>query len=155
MAFEVQSSLLLVATGCLLLGIGWMFIYGISAASAIASIPKRFAGIATGAFATLLEIGGTIGLAVAGTVFRVVDANSLIHKAQEKGFSFLQEQKESIRDFISNFDFLHQQFSSISEGEYFSSFMDGYQGAMWVLLGVGIFGLITTCFMKGESLEHR
>lgn len=56
---------------CILIGFGWVFTWGPSASKALSSLPHRMAGIASGMFMTLQEIGGVIGLAIAGVAFRM------------------------------------------------------------------------------------
>lgn len=56
---------------CILIGLGWVLTWGPSASKALSSLPHRMAGIASGMFMTLQEIGGVIGLAIAGVAFRM------------------------------------------------------------------------------------
>lgn len=52
-------------------GIAWVIAWGPSITSALSSIPRDSVGLASGAFTTVQEIGGTLGLTIAGTAFRV------------------------------------------------------------------------------------
>ena len=56
---------------CSLIGIGWVLTWGPSASQALSSLPHKMAGIASGMFMTLQEIGGVIGLAIAGVVVQI------------------------------------------------------------------------------------
>lgn len=60
-----------IPVSCLLIGFGWVLTWGPSASKALSSLPHRMAGIASGMFMTLQEIGGVIGLAIAGVAFRM------------------------------------------------------------------------------------
>lgn len=62
---------LLIAVATCLLGIGFAFTYTPTAAGALSAIPRNYAGIATGTFMTIQEIGGNVGLAVSGTAARL------------------------------------------------------------------------------------
>lgn len=62
-------SLPLIAAFCF--GIGWVIAWGPSITSAVSSVPRDVAGLAAGAFTTVQEIGGTLGLTIAGTAFRI------------------------------------------------------------------------------------
>jgi len=62
-------SLPLIAAFCF--GIGWVLAWGPSITSAVSSVPRDAAGLASGAFTTVQEIGGTLGLTIAGTAFRL------------------------------------------------------------------------------------
>lgn len=154
--FEAASSLWFVAAGCLLFGIGWMLIYGSSAAAALLALPQKLVGVGAGTYTTILEIGGAVGLAICGTVFRISDANAFIRSLQTKGIVLLGEHKGSLGDFISDpaaiSSHLGTQLSSLSKPEFFaifnSAFMTGYHNAMWVLCAVSILGLFTMSFLK-------
>ncbi len=56
---------------CLMIGCGWVLTWGPSTSKALSSLPYKMAGIASGMFMTLQEIGGVVGLAIAGVAFRV------------------------------------------------------------------------------------
>ena len=62
---------------CLLMGMGWVMTWGPSASRALSSLPHHMAGIASGMFMTLQEIGGVVGLAVSGVAFRIGTSNYL------------------------------------------------------------------------------
>lgn len=70
LAVFFQSKLTMYGS-CLLIGFGWVLTWGPSASQALSSLPHKMAGIASGMFMTLQEIGGVIGLAIAGVVFRM------------------------------------------------------------------------------------
>jgi EmrB/QacA subfamily drug resistance transporter len=69
--FEATSSLLLTSAGCLFFGIGTVLIWGPSTTAAISALPKDLAAVASGGFSTVQEIGGTVGLTIIGTIFRI------------------------------------------------------------------------------------
>jgi MFS family permease len=56
---------------CLSIGFGWVLTWGPSIMKALSSLPHRMAGMASGMFITLQEIGGVLGLAIAGVTFRI------------------------------------------------------------------------------------
>lgn len=65
------QSKITIPVSCLLIGFGWVLTWGPSASQALSSLPHRMAGIASGMFMTLQEIGGVLGLAIAGVAFRM------------------------------------------------------------------------------------
>ncbi len=65
------QSKLTIYGSCLLIGFGWVLTWGPSASQALSSLPHHMAGIASGMFMTFQEIGGVMGLAVAGVSFRM------------------------------------------------------------------------------------
>jgi EmrB/QacA subfamily drug resistance transporter len=68
--FGPSSLLPLNITASLFFGFGWVLVWGPSTTAAISSVPREHAGIASGAFTTIQEIGATVGLTITGTVFR-------------------------------------------------------------------------------------
>lgn len=71
MQFDLQSPLVTLILATLFFGLAWGFIWGPSTTAAISTISKNYAGIASGTFNTIQEIGGTVGLAITATVFRM------------------------------------------------------------------------------------
>ncbi len=76
--FEPTSSLLLTSAGCLFFGIGTVLVWGPSTTAAISAIPKDLAAVASGGFSTVQEIGGTLGLTIIGTIFRMGHPNFMV-----------------------------------------------------------------------------
>ncbi len=68
---EPTSSLMLTCASCLFFGIGTVLIWGPSTTAAVSVLPKDLAAVASGGFSTVQEIGGTIGLTITGTIFRI------------------------------------------------------------------------------------
>lgn len=71
MYFHPDTSFALLAIGTLTFGIGMGLAWGPSISAATATIPPEHAGVGAGTFFTLQEIGGTVGLAITGTVVRL------------------------------------------------------------------------------------
>lgn len=67
---EPTSPLVLGIAAALAFGFGWLFSWGSTTTAALSSVPRDLAGIASGAFTTISEIGATVGLSITGTVFR-------------------------------------------------------------------------------------
>lgn len=70
MNFYPNTSFLFLAVGTAAFGIGWSFIWGPTTTTALSALPKEHAGIASGSFVTIQEIGGTVGLAITVSVVR-------------------------------------------------------------------------------------
>lgn len=68
--FFNPHSLLLPFIAAFCFGIGWVIAWGPSITSAVSSVPRDSAGLASAAFSTMQEIGGTLGLTIVGTAFR-------------------------------------------------------------------------------------
>jgi len=63
--------------GCLAIGLGWVLTWGPSISSSLSSIPHRIAGIASGMFTTLQELGAILSLALAGVFFQTAQQKNL------------------------------------------------------------------------------
>jgi hypothetical protein len=68
--FDDTTPLWIRGGAALSFGIGWVLAWGPSATAAVSSLPRDLAGIASGAFATIQEIGASVGLTITGTIFR-------------------------------------------------------------------------------------
>jgi EmrB/QacA subfamily drug resistance transporter len=79
------------AAFCLLIGLGWVLTWGPSTTKALSSLPYRMAGVASGMFMTLQEIGGVLGLTISSVVFRIGRNHFLAPKMKEIE-SVLQDQ---------------------------------------------------------------
>ncbi len=75
--------ILTIEGSCFLIGLGWVLTWGPSASSALSSLPHQMAGVASGMFMTLQEIGGVLGLAIAGMTFRIGTNRFLSPKMEE------------------------------------------------------------------------
>lgn len=68
--FLEQSPLWLVLGSFIAMGIAWALVSNPAVAKGIGSMPHHLSGTATGVLWTVQNIGGSIGLALAGTIFR-------------------------------------------------------------------------------------
>lgn len=75
--YKSDSSLSYIIIGFIFMRLGWGSIFGSGAFAAISSLPKELAGTAAGALWTLQNLGGSIGLAFAGVVFKHRESISL------------------------------------------------------------------------------
>lgn len=62
--FKEDSSLLFIGCATTLFGVGYSFIWGPTATAAVTTVSSDKAGIASGSFVTIQEIGGTFGLSL-------------------------------------------------------------------------------------------
>ena len=68
--FGEVAEVAFIAIAILLLGMGFGLIWTPTTTGALSAISKNFAGIASGTFVTIQEIGGSLGLAITVTVVR-------------------------------------------------------------------------------------
>ena len=69
--FSETSHIFFIVVTLLAFGVGYGLIFGPTATAAISTVPPYKAGIASGTFVTVQEIGGTLGLAVVVTTVRL------------------------------------------------------------------------------------
>jgi EmrB/QacA subfamily drug resistance transporter len=70
-SLQPESSMAIALAMSLTFGAGWVLIWGPTTTAALSSLPRDLAGIASGAFTTVQEVGATVGLAITGTLFRL------------------------------------------------------------------------------------
>jgi len=84
--------------GCLGIGFGWVLAWGPSISNSLSSIPHHIAGIASGMFTTLQELGAILSLALAGVFFRTAQQNHLQPHMDLIRSSFNASQSETTLD---------------------------------------------------------
>jgi EmrB/QacA subfamily drug resistance transporter len=84
--------------GCLMIGCGWVLTWGPSIANSLSSIPHHIAGIASGMFTTLQELGAILSLALAGVFFRTTQKHHLQPHIELIRASFDASQSETTLD---------------------------------------------------------
>jgi EmrB/QacA subfamily drug resistance transporter len=149
--YKPDSSLIYIVFGFLFMGLGWGSIFGSGAFAAISSLPKELAGTATGALWTFQNLGGSIGLAVAGVIFRGREKISLDSGLTGAGIELNPEQQSFIGTMLSdpeNARHVLSQFTDAMSGRilpiFENAFMKGYEAAFIFLLclSAGAFILI-------------
>lgn len=138
-----KLSIIWMGVSCIAIGLGWVMIWGPSISCALMSLPHSYAGIASGMFATLQELGAVLSLSLAGVVFRTVHTNIMqpqLETIQKAVPSLSHEQLDSLLDnpialkeMVGNQPFL----SSVRD-----AFLQGYEGGFWFLFCVAIFSMI-------------
>ena len=139
--------------GCLGIGIGWVLIWGPSISCALSSIPHRVAGIASGMFTTLQELGAVVSLAVAGVVFRSANKTLLAPQLDQIDAAlqnFPPEQTESLMTnpvAVEHYLGEHSPILPVLR----DGFLAGYQNAFWFLLGMSGLAILLSLFLPKRS----
>ncbi len=139
--------------GCLAIGLGWVFVWGPSISCALSSIPHKAAGIASGMFNTLQELGAVTSLAIAGVFLRLSYARFLApHQAQiDSTFQNIPaDQTESLLTnptaAISHVGVDSPILPFLREG-----FLNGYASAFWFVFILSVLALTLTFFLPRSS----
>ena len=78
--YQLQTSLIIIIIALALFGIGAGLMFGPTVSMGISALPRSYSGVAAGTVTTFQEIGGSMGLALIGTLFRAKDQSALIEK---------------------------------------------------------------------------
>lgn len=132
----------------ILLGFGWGAMSPTSTAMGIGAIPRNQVGVASGTVVTMQELGGAVGMAVIGTLFRMKEMQKLTEKLH---VSKLDLSKETIEKILSAFANPNQEGSVLSyfpesmqnklHAIFQEAFIYGYSHALWVCGAVMIAAL--------------
>lgn len=85
-AFKFNDHLSMVIIAALMFGLGWAVIWSPAATKAVSTLPLSHAGIASGTFVTIQEVGGSLGLAITGSVARLYPS---LHEGFSRGMIVL------------------------------------------------------------------
>ena len=140
-----NSSLFHILTGFVFVGLGWGLILSSAAFSAISSLPQTLSGTASGALWTIQNLGGAIGLAIAGTIFRHAERTSLMNGLAASDIRLTQDQQDLIRSLLSDSSeakrIIGEFPSALAESiwsHFRGAFMHGYSCAFLFLLGLSL-----------------
>ncbi len=148
--FCIESgSIGLVGLGCLGIGLGWVAIWGPSISCALSSIPHRQAGIASGMFTTLQEVGAVTSLAIAGALFRSENTALLSSKTHQIRSALQEFSSDQIASLVTNPKAVE---ASIGKNSLIlpwlrMAFLESYQRAFWFLFFLCLFALAISFFL--------
>jgi EmrB/QacA subfamily drug resistance transporter len=140
-----NSSLLHILSGFVFVGLGWGLILSSAAFSAISSLPHTLSGTASGALWTIQNLGGSIGLAIAGTIFRHAERTSLMNGLAASNIQLTRDQQDLIRSLLSDSSeakrIIGEFPSAIAESLwplFRNAFIHGYSSAFLFLLALSV-----------------
>jgi EmrB/QacA subfamily drug resistance transporter len=136
--------------GCFTIGFGWVLTWGPSISSSLSSIPHRIAGIASGMFTTLQELGAILSLALAGVFFRISQQKQL-QPHMDLIHSTLNASKSdtSIDSLLSNPAAVEQLLGPAAPILPWinNAFVAGYEATFQFLLGSCIVAIVLTTLL--------
>jgi len=117
-----------------------------------------YVGVATGALATVQEIGGTVGLSLVGAIIRTIEKSKLSFELNKEGLQLSPTTQDKIRSLLSSFEELQAYLSHMSSlmhakilKAFSTSFMYGYRGAMWLLVAIAAFAILSIFFLTRNA----
>ncbi len=151
-----DSSFFHILTGFVFVGLGWGLILSSAAFSAISSLPQTLSGTASGALWTFQNLGGSIGLAIAGTIFRHAERTSLLNGLARAEVHLTEKQQDLTRSLLSDpneaLRIIGEFPSPMAESIWSlfrNAFMHGYSCAFLFLLGLSLAAfLVVAAMMK-------
>ena len=160
--YKPDSSLIYVVFGFIFMGLGWGSIFGSGAFAAISSLPKELAGTATGALWTFQNLGGSIGLAIAGVFFRREEELTLESGLSGAHVELTEHQETLIKTILSdpeNAKHILSQFTDSMSSEilpiFESAFMKGYSSAFLFLLCLAVSAFIVIAVIMQDIKRER
>ncbi|MBI3258373.1 MAG: MFS transporter [Ignavibacteriae bacterium] len=142
-----------IGLGCLGIGIGWVLIWGPSISCSLSSIPHNVAGIASGMFTTLQELGAVISLAIGGVFFQMTYHSLLAPQMNQINAALYNFSSDQIESLITNPVAVEHYLGESSpilpilrEG-----FLGGYQNAFWFLFGMSLLAMLLSLFLPKKA----
>ena len=147
--FAADTAIWYIVVAFVLFGTGWAFILTPSFTAAISSVPQSVSGVAMGTLGTLHNFGGAIGLAIGTVIYHYQAKSVLVHDAVQKGIAVKpwMDQVVADPDNAKNIILQHTSMNTQSATDLFQhSFLSGYHGAMWLLLGISLAAFAISAF---------
>jgi len=125
------------------LGVGWGMSSGPGTSMGISALPRHVTGVASGTLVTIQEIGGAVGLAVIGTVFRVYENAMFQKQISLTQLDLAPNTLEKVRELLSSSDSftnLVTHFPIPTQEKitriFNEAFIHGLHRGLWVATGV-------------------
>lgn len=152
--FTTADQMPLILIALFLFGVGTGGSFAPSTSLGLSVIPRNFVGVASGVLTTAQEIGGNLGLALVGAVLSTMEKSRLTFELQNEGVTLTPSMVKKVRSLISSFDQFQAYLSHLSDSlhhlimqAFKASFVYGFQGAMWMGVGVAALGLVSIFFL--------
>jgi EmrB/QacA subfamily drug resistance transporter len=138
--FSIGTPTWFILAAFALMGLGWACILGPSTVAALASVPERLGGVATGAAWTLHNLGGAVGLAAATLVYQFCAREELLHAGGLPLSLGLGQAAALVADPAEAAANLARLGAAPAEAARLAAqaFVGGYQAAMGLLLAVSL-----------------
>lgn len=149
---ESSTSMILICIALLFFGIGQALFWAPGTSLGISALPRSQSGVASGAITTIQETGGSVGIALAGTIFRVTEKHHFQGLADKHNMNLSPELISKVQSLLSNPQklelFLKSQTPALHHKvtEIFKdSFLFGFHSSM-ILVAVLAFACMITIF---------
>ncbi len=140
------------------LGLGWGTMSAPSTAMGIAAMPREQVGVASGTVVTMQELGGSVGMAFIGTLFRVQEMKKLTEKLHLSSLNLSSETIEKITKAFANpnqegtfLSYLPEALQNKLHAIFQESFIHGFKYGLWGCGGVMIIALIGVILLVSKE----
>ena len=151
--FISTGSFWIIALACLAIGIGWVLVWESSISCALSSVPHRVAGIASGMFTMIQELGAIVTFAVAGVIFRLVNQKVLMPQQKQIDAALHNFSSEQMDSLLTNHVAVENHWGEgspilplLREG-----FLEGYQSTFWLLVAMSLAAVALSLFLPKKK----
>ncbi|WP_444910024.1 MFS transporter [Microbulbifer sp. TRSA005] len=156
--FSINTKFVTLLLAFIPFGVAWGFVFSATAPIAISALPENSAGIATGMLWGIQNIGAALGLAMTGTVFRILEKKNLLFLIKQEGFTITQSMEDYIRSLLMNPERVdHSAFGVPSDVHdrmvvlFDQAFASAFQSVMWGLVVFIFLLLVAIAFLLKKS----
>lgn len=137
-----------------LFGVGQATLWSPGTSLGIRALPRSRSGLASGALTTLQETGGSVGIALAGTAFRIAEKHHYQELTHSIPFNISPELKVKIQSLLSTPEKLHEflNHQTPTMNHHFidifkSSFLYGFHVSMIFAAALALISMLTIFFL--------
>ena len=149
-------SILLICIGLVSFGVGQALLWAPGTSLGISALPRDQSGIASGVLTTIQETGGSIGIAIAGTLFRMTEQGHFKTLTKSQGIQLSKETIYTVQSLLSRPQkldaFLREKAPTLDHRitELFrESFLFGFHSSMVLVAALALIGMVTIfCLLK-------
>lgn len=148
-----RATFWLTSLSCLCIGLGWVFAWGPSTSTSLSSIPHHLAGIASGMFTTMQEVGAVVSLAIGGVFFRTTLNHILAPKMGQINSALHGFSSDQINSLLSNPVAVENSLGKSSPLIPFlhKGFIGAYENAFWFLLALCVLAFVLSLFLPKRT----
>lgn len=144
--FTGNSSLGVIVTAFVLMGVGWGCILRPSTVASLSSIPESMGAVAMGSAWTIHNIGGVIGLGLGLVIYRMFAKMALLNVLHNENSLWLKTMIDNPDNAMTILQHHTHLTASESLSVFEQFFMSGYQAAMWLLVATSFIVLMVMLF---------
>lgn len=146
--------LILICLGLVFFGAGQAIFWAPGTSLGISALPRSQSGVASGAITTIQETGGSVGIALAGTIFRVTEKHHFQDLVDNRGMNLSSEVIAKAQSLLSDPEklkaFLTNQVPSLDHiitDLFKASFLFGFHSSMILTAALSFVSMVSIYFL--------